>query len=507
MDPDAIEQLRAQVTAALSASATATTAANEIRATATADREAAAIALAKAAQDKVDADAATNLIASQLAAATTLINSLQARTATGTSLTGTSGAAASSAPATIFTLTPGQISPNAILNFLSKQDKSLYEKAILPFTIIFDGAIKNVAIFQDNLNQRAQDFGWNQGGGDIINIPDDKGDTYNLITKYGCLTTKDIKKNTQVWIGKNNRQSQNNQMFVKLIIESITTKVRQKISNEEQTISINGVRVGALIFKLIMNKTIIDTRATSAAFRRDLSNLDIFMATCNSNIETFNEHVNSAVSGLEARNEAIDDLLTHLFAGYKIASDTKFVAYIELQETQYMQGSSLSAQLLMTQALNDYNTKIINNTWGAPSNEQQQIVALSAELKTIKDSNIELSQSVLKKLKNGKQRDTSEDSWRSVRGSGPDTMVKDGKTLHWCTYHKKWNLHKTSDCKARLTRESRRSTPSSTTTPPTTPSPTQNPNSSDAVSYAATFAATMAAINEETNNTPPVNGE
>ena len=132
MDPDAIEQLRAQVTAALSASATATTAANEIRATATADREAAAIALAKAAQDKVDADAATNLIASQLAAATTLINSLQARTATGTSLTGTSGAAASSAPATIFTLTPGQISPNAILNFYPSKTRASMRRPSYP---------------------------------------------------------------------------------------------------------------------------------------------------------------------------------------------------------------------------------------------------------------------------------------------------------------------------------------------------------------------------------------
>ena len=143
------------------------------------------------------------------------------------------------------------------------------------------------------------------------------------------------------------------------------------------------------MFKLITNKTIIDTRATAAAFRRDLSNLDIFMATCNSNIELFNEHINTAVEGLKARDERVDDLMTHLFKGYKIANDIKFVAYIELQETQYMQGSDLSTDLLMTQALNDYNTKIISNTWGAPSDEQRQIVALSAELKTIKDNNIE----------------------------------------------------------------------------------------------------------------------
>ena len=281
-------------------------------------------------------------------------------------------------------------------------------------------------------------------------------------------------------------------MLVKLITESISPKVRQKIANNEAAFTVRGVRIGTLMFKLIMNKTIIDTRATAAAFRRDLSNLDIFMATCNSNIELFNEHVHTAVDGLRARDERVDDLMTHLFKGYKIASDIKFVAYIELQETQYMQGSSLTTDLLMTQALNDYNTKLISNTWGAPSDEQRQIVALSAELKTIKDNNIELSRSVLDKLRKNKERraQQQDEPWRTLRGTGPDSMVKDGKTMHWCTYHKRWNLHKTSDCKAK-NRADGNNTPST---------PGQSTSTNTPVSYAATFAATMASINETKDN-------
>jgi len=64
-----------------------------------------------------------------------------------------------------------------------------------------------------------------------------------------------------------------------------------------------------------------------------------------------------------------------------------------------MQGSNLTTELLINQAHNDYNTKIINNTWSTPSDEQRQVVALSVELKTIKDNNIDLSRSVLYKLK------------------------------------------------------------------------------------------------------------
>ena len=108
-----------------------------------------------------------------------------------------------------------------------------------------------------------------------------------------------------------------------------------------------------------MNNTIIDTKATSAAFRRDLMHLDIFMATCNFNIETFNNHVNTAPIELVVRGEVVDDLLTYLFIGYKVVSNIKFVAFIDLQESNYLQGNDLTPQLLMTNALNDDNTKII----------------------------------------------------------------------------------------------------------------------------------------------------
>ena len=89
------------------------------------------------------------------------------------------------------------------------------------------------------------------------------------------------------------------------------------------------MRYANLILKLIMNKTIIDTRAISA-FKSNLSSLNSFMSSCNSNIETFNTHVNHAVGSLQARGERVDDLLTNIFKGYKVASDAKIVAIINL---------------------------------------------------------------------------------------------------------------------------------------------------------------------------------
>ena len=64
----------------------------------------------------------------------------------------------------------------------------------------------------------------------------------------------------------------------------------------------------------------------------------------------------------------------------------------------------------MTHALNDYNNKLVDNTWGAHSNEQRQIGALTAELKTINNNNIELSRSILSKLKEKRERSTRDET-------------------------------------------------------------------------------------------------
>ena len=160
-------------------------------------------------------------------------------------------------------------------------------------------------------------------------------------------------------------------MIVKVILDSISKTVRQKITNQEGVISVGTplVRSSNLILKLIMNKAIIDTRVTSVAFIPDHRNLDSFMSSCNSNIETFNTHVNHAVGSLQARGERVDDLLTNLFKGYKISSDVKFVASIEQWESNLMKGDNLIPELLMTESFNDYNMKVLRKTWVQQSDD------------------------------------------------------------------------------------------------------------------------------------------
>ena len=487
MDNEAITELRLQIIAATNAALGATAnadaanaAAARIEAQSQTDRDTAIAATLRlttiAATDRADSEAARLVIANDLAAAHATILALRG------------GAPAGLIPAPL-SLTPGQLSPDTIIDFSTKTGKLLYDKAISPFKIIFDGSISNIAIFQDDLNQKVIDYGWNTGAGNIINIADGNGTMRNVITHYGCLSLDQIKISIAAWVGINNRASQNNKMLVKVILDSVSKQVRQKITNQENIISAGTppTRCAALIFKLIMNKTIIDTRATSAAFRRELMNLDVYMVSSNSNIEKFNDHVVQASGGLLARGERVDDLITNLFKGYKVADDIEFVSSIKLWESAYYQGDDLTADTLMSKALNDYNAKVISQSWGAQSEEQTNIIALKAELQDIKDQNIKLSTSVLKQLKGQKysgpgNRGRASEAWKSTRGTGPNTKVVKNVTYHWCDFHKCWNLHTTADCKAR--KKSNNVNTSSES------------SESTQVQVAATYAATMESIRE-----------
>ena len=154
--------------------------------------------------------------------------------------------------------------------------------------------------------------------------------------------------------------------------------------------------------------------------------------------------------------------------------------------------------------------KILRNTWGQQSDDQRSIVTLTAELQTIKDSNIQLSASVLRNIQKKKPSDSSgpkkynpnelKHVWRSVRREcSSATLNKFNNTYNWCNYHKKWVTDTNEECKGqnRTNRQPSNNTPQATTPRPPAASVTPTP-----VSYAATFDAIMAAICEEQD--PPL---
>ena len=106
-------------------------------------------------------------------------------------------------------------------------------------------------------------YGRNASTGDILNAPDKAKDPKKIITEYGCLTTTDLVLNSANFVGLTSRKTQNNHMMVECMLVSIDEACFYKISNEHETYTVQDMKMVSLLYKLLMEKAIVGTRATT----------------------------------------------------------------------------------------------------------------------------------------------------------------------------------------------------------------------------------------------------
>ena len=100
----------------------------------------------------------------------------------------------------IFALSPGTLNADDIIDLSSKQGRDLYNKAVMPLTIHFDGDSKNVNLFLSQLARRAESSGWQTGTGDTITIPDRFANNKNMLSEYGCLNDAEIRLHVATYL-------------------------------------------------------------------------------------------------------------------------------------------------------------------------------------------------------------------------------------------------------------------------------------------------------------------
>ena len=88
----------------------------------------------------------------------------------------------------------------------------------------------------------------------------------------------------------------------------------------------------------------------------------------------------SQVISLEARGESTNDLLVNVFKGYQMAHDEDFAQFIKRKKDAYNEGADITVASLMDAAENKYKTWLLTGEWSASTQEQEQILALTAQV-------------------------------------------------------------------------------------------------------------------------------
>ena len=153
------------------------------------------------------------------------------------------------------------------------------------------------------------------------------------------------------------------------------------------------------------------------------------------------------------------DLTHYLWKALKAAPDEDFTTYIKDKKCQVDDGrASYNAEELMTLAENKYEARLLDedNAWGKPSDEQEQILAVTAAIKALKQGNNKGSnsnkkgsqksdkESKDKNNKDSKKKKKTNNKWDGKNTAPKDTNAKeDGvpvrefqkKKYFWCPHH------------------------------------------------------------------------
>ena len=347
-------------------------------------------------------------------------------------------------PPIIFARTPA-LAKVGLLNYGTSGGMKIYNSAIAGITMKYSWNAIDLHLFLKNVKERAQAFGWQA----ILNIPKD-GETKNLIDQYGLLTLEDITAHAATYENAVNTDAQNSSQMYYFLYASLSEEAKLMIIADYDDYVVEtegGIKVcnGASFLKVIIRNTTVDTRATVFHIRENLNNLEAKMLDISYDIKVFNQYVTSQVKQLAARGEISSDLLINLFTAFMAVPDKKFVDYIEKQKDRYDEGEGLSTKRLMQVALIKYKDRKRSDLWQAPSLEEEQILALTAQIDAMEKA----------KAKATAAKYPEKYAWKLIPPSAGEPKTKDvnKKTYHFCPHHNNgvgaWVIHHPSVCDRR----------------------------------------------------------
>ena len=361
-----------------------------------------------------------------------------------------------------------------VINYSTSAGAKLYMTATEQLPMMFTLAEPNIRVLLNELKTCATEYGWEEML--TINTGDQAHPiNHQLLEDHGRITQAEVMAHTLTYINQPMRLAQNNYQLYLCLTKSVDAEMKKRMANESEVYTAHVQQVayfcGVSYLKLLLSKAEVDTQATASHIHRNLAHLDVFMKeTANNDVAAFNEHVRDNIMSLSSRGEMSDDLMTNLFDGYLTCADKKFVEYIEHMKNAYDEGAELTAETLMTHAETKYAQRTgLDKDWNAPTEEQEDIVALKAKLEAaianIKQrrnkfqagdmNRNKASKKVAFKVDKGKAKGKKDRNFpgkmafrnTKPKAREPTTKVVDGDTWHYCYHHGFWGRHKASECR------------------------------------------------------------
>ena len=283
-----------------------------------------------------------------------------------------------------------------------------------------------------------------------MTIPDKQGDLRSIIDEYGLLTKKDICNHVDTYLGTTCRDAQNSYQLYICLRHSITREAADKVTADKTQYLIgpekHPCRVG-LLFRLIKVAT-VHTWSTVNTICKRLYSLDKYMAKANYDIEKFNCYVKGQREALMSCGESAVGLVSIIFTAYDSIKDPVFKVYMTTQQDAYVDGKvDLTEDEFMELALNKYKILLESEKWNAPSDQNTQIFALTAEIDALKLRESKSTTNDSKKA-GSNRKNKSGNAWKKAcpENNEPNKKTVGNTTYNWCVHHKYWTIYSSANC-------------------------------------------------------------
>jgi hypothetical protein len=249
--------------------------------------------------------------------------------------------------------------------------------------------------------------------------------------------------------------------------KSLTASAKASLLTYRAEYTFDGVEYAPLKYKIIMRLATIDSVATTQTLRDNLQNLGMF-AVVRGDIDKVNAEFDTNYSQLLARGATLDDPIGILFEAYLLVPCYKFTKYMSTKHDEYLDGNliSLTHEAMMSMAKRKFDFLKTKGKWGAKSPDDEKIVAMAAEINSLKGQlKLDLKLSTIagegkkddsKSLKKKNKKNTSnkkeqkkDEAWKKEPPKAGESKVDKqvGKyTFNWCEHHMAWTVHKPADC-------------------------------------------------------------
>jgi hypothetical protein len=246
-------------------------------------------------------------------------------------------------------------------------------------------------IFVEAFHCHTTTIGWNQGTRQITTFTNSTGCQVDIIKSYGQIDKATLKSVCERFCkpGEANSQThmkQNNTMMSICLAKLLTADTQARLITYRNEYTFDGVEYAPLMYKIIMCLATIHSIATTQTLRDNLQLLGVYAATVSGNIDKVYNKFDKNYSQLIARGMTVDNLIGILFKAYLMAPCHNFKTYIRHQHKDYLDGklTAITYEALMTSAKHKFDWLKTKGLWGAKPPDDKKIVAMTANLNTLK---------------------------------------------------------------------------------------------------------------------------